>query len=514
MTFAEKLDLLMKITNTTNSVLARSISLDASFISRLRRGVRTPAKNVTYLQPMVQYLARNCGAEYQKAALWEAITSSSNLHHSETEPIEVIIYKWLREKEETEHNSVDAFLDGVTRFQFRKTDPPAAFDIDKISCRALSEVEVFYGVEGKQNAVLTFLSLVLKSKSPQTLLLYSDEDLGWLSDSHEFKLKWGILLAQVISKGNRIKIIHTINRGFDEMLSGIKQWVPIYITGAIESYYYPKSRDGLFRRTLFIAPDTSVAVASSTVGSGTENAANFIFTNSDTVKALTEEYQNFLARCRPLIHTFTALNQEDYLALLAEFENESAHTIIKNDVLSNITMPSSLVNSIMARLETPDRKQLFAYQQKRMATFYNHLQNYHYQEIFPLPDAEQVLSGKMPVNFFDILSEKQLFYTPEEYCLHLQNIIDLLKTRENFHIYITGNNCHEGSMLCVREDVGVLVGKASLPAVIFAINESSMTAAFWDYMNVLLKKESQGKIDKGRTIARLQRHILSLTQKT
>jgi len=34
MTFAEKLDFLMTITNTSNSLLARNISIDASFISR------------------------------------------------------------------------------------------------------------------------------------------------------------------------------------------------------------------------------------------------------------------------------------------------------------------------------------------------------------------------------------------------------------------------------------------------------------------------------------------------
>ena len=40
MRFSEKLDYLMKVTNTTNSALASSTSLDASYISRLRRGVR------------------------------------------------------------------------------------------------------------------------------------------------------------------------------------------------------------------------------------------------------------------------------------------------------------------------------------------------------------------------------------------------------------------------------------------------------------------------------------------
>lgn len=507
MTFAEKLDLLMNITNTTNSLLARNISMDASFISRLRRGVRTPARNVTYLKAMVEYFTRNCRAEYQKAALWEAIKSSnSQIQLLETESIELILYKWLNEKAgtapNTTPNSIDAFLDGMINFQFRKMDPVSAMDIETMACHSISEIEVFYGMEGKQNAVLTFLSLVLKNKSPQTLLLYSDEDLGWLTDNPQFTLRWATLLAQVIRSGNRIKIIHTVNRGFDEMLSGIKQWVPIYMTGAIEPYYYPKTRDGLFRRTLFISPDTA-ALTSSSVGSKTKYAANFLCTNKITLESLVEEYKDFLALCRPLMRIFTPYNQGDYLALLNEFEDEEADTIVKTDVLSNITMPSTVVESILARIDNPNME-LMSYQQKRTKQFKNSLHRNCFTEIFPLPDVDKILAGKVVVNFSDMLNETQLFYTPEEYGQHLQSIIGMLKTCENYHVHITSDNFLEGSMIYVREDVGVLVGKTLLPSVIFAINESNMTAAFWDYMKVILKKECQDKINRTQTICELE----------
>ena len=39
MLFSEKLDFLMNMMGTTNSLLAKNISVDPSFISRLRHGV-------------------------------------------------------------------------------------------------------------------------------------------------------------------------------------------------------------------------------------------------------------------------------------------------------------------------------------------------------------------------------------------------------------------------------------------------------------------------------------------
>ncbi len=509
MKFAEKLDLLMNITNTSNSVLARNISMDASFISRLRRGVRTPAKNVNYLQVMAVYFARNCRAEYQKTAVWETIKSNAKFQTQGTNTMEELIHKWLREEDKDKANSIDKFLTGLTHIQFKKNELAADVAMEKPDYKAFSDVEVFYSVEGKQNAVFAFLSLVLQSKKPQTLFLYSDEDMGWLSENRMFTLKWSNMLAQVIRNGNKIKIIHTVNRGFDEMLTAIKEWVPLYMTGSIEPYYYPKMRDGLFRRTLFIAPNTA-AVTSSSVGSKTENAANFLFTNKDTIKAVLGEFNDFLSNCRMLMRIFTPFSNDNYLALLAEFENEQGNAIVKTDSLANITMPPNVVECILARIKSSNKEQLLSYQLTRIEKFLSSLQKYHFTEVIYLPEPEKIFTGNVVVNFSDMLNESLIFYKPEEYRQHLLNIIQLLKNYKNYHVHLTRDKHLEGSMLYIREDVGVLLGKTMPPSVVFAINESNMTVAFWDYINHLINEKSQTKMNRNRIIAELGAMVAKL----
>ncbi|MCF8011018.1 MAG: transcriptional regulator [Clostridiales bacterium] len=509
MTFAEKLDLLMNITNTSNSVLARNISMDASFISRLRRGVRTPARNADYLKVMAAYFARNCRAEYQKTALWGTIKSSAKVQPQETAAMEELIYKWLKEEDEDKPECINKFLTDVSHIQFKKHEPAAPVDFDKQNYKALSEVEMFYGVEGKQKAVLAFLSLVLQNKKPQTLFLYSDEDMGWLTENRRFTLKWSNRLAEVIRNGNKIKIIHTVNRNLDEMLTAVKEWVPMYMTGNIEPYYYPRNRDGLFRRTLFIAPDTA-AVTSCSVGSEIKNAANFLFTNSNTIKALFEEYNNLLAYCRRLMRIFTPFCNDNYLSLLAEFEEKEKDTIVKTDALTTITMPPDVWERILARIEIPDKDHLLSYHQTRIKKFLSSLQKYKFNEIISLPETDKILAGDIVVNFSDILKESLAFYTHEEYRQHLQNIIQLLKNYNNYHVYLTSDRPLEGSMIYVREDVGVLFGKTLPPSVVFALNESNMTAAFWDYTNQLISNKSRCNMDRNHTIAVLEAAVAKL----
>ena len=509
MKFFEKLDLLMNITNTPNSLLARSVALDPSFVSRLRRGIRTPAKNENYIKAMADYFSKNCSAQYQKTVLFETIKNTSRLVPEYTETMADFLYKWFSEEETDNSRPLENFLEDFKNFKFKKTPQAAEIDFSNISENVAPNQEILYGIEGKQNAVIKFLSLVLKNKSPQTLLLYSDEDIEWLTDNREFTAKWASLLSQVIIRGNKIKIIHTVNRNLDEMFYAIKQWVPIYMTGAIEPYYYPKTRDGIFRRTLFIAPDTG-AVISNSILNGSKNTANFFITDKRTVLALNDEFNDFLALCRPLMHIFTPFSKGEYLSVLSEFENESSNTIVKTDALSSITLPVDAAESIHSRIDNNKKDKLLLYHKMRIKNFEESLQGYRFTEIITIPDLEDIKAGKVMISFSDMLGDAPLFYTAEEISRHFLNIIRLLKTIENYNVYLANNNNLPGCMVYAKEDVGVLVGKTSAPSFIFAINESNMTAAFWDYLNVMINKTSKEMAHKKQTIARLEAMVEKL----
>lgn len=93
MQFYEKLDFLMNITNTSNSGLAHKIKLDASHISRLRRGQRSALKDITCLESMAEYFARNCKEAYQRKAVAEALKVNTAI--SDFVELSEYITKWL-----------------------------------------------------------------------------------------------------------------------------------------------------------------------------------------------------------------------------------------------------------------------------------------------------------------------------------------------------------------------------------------------------------------------------------
>ena len=70
---AEKLDFLMKLTNSQNAALGRALRYDASYISRIRSGKRGLPSEEDFLRPAAAWLAARIREDYQKGAAAERL---------------------------------------------------------------------------------------------------------------------------------------------------------------------------------------------------------------------------------------------------------------------------------------------------------------------------------------------------------------------------------------------------------------------------------------------------------
>jgi hypothetical protein len=389
------------------------------------------------------------------------------------------IFQWLTDAQGSEFKSVDNFLNRLVARQNPQAPVPSGFMKPRDHILPDRETSIYYGIDGKRKAAICFLSEVLTLSQPITLLLFSDEPTEWMTSDPAFTSKWASLMFEVLSKGNRIRIIHTVSRDLDEMLNAISQWMPLYMTGLIEPYYYPKKRDGIFKRTLFIAPGTA-AIISTSVGGMIHEAANFLIRGARAAAAIEQEFNHYFKLCNPLMRIFTAASQNAYTDTLYEFEKERAEAIIKTESLSLLTMPENVVSSIMARFG-PSRFDLLAHLQKRIELFEENVKERCFTEIIRLPAPQDVKNGRVAVAFSDILYGGTVYYSASEYIQHLKNIVSLLKVHSNFHVCLT-KEFDTRYIVYAKEDIGAIVAKTSTPPVILAINEENMTAAFWDFL--------------------------------
>ena len=509
MRFSEKMDLLMNITKTSNSALAHAVKLDASYISRLRSGKRMIPKGGDVIRSMAACFARRCTDEFHQKAVTDALKlirfPGNSLRLTEE------ITRWLLQENENGSDRVEHFLQGLSAIKGHETSgtPAKAQGSDPLFFPR-EAVSVYYGIEGKRRAAEYFLSEIAAGEKPQTLLLFSDEETSWMTADPVYAQKWAALMTRVLLRGNRIRIIHTISRDLDEMLSAISQWMPLYMIGSIEPYFYPKKRDGIFRKTLFIAPDTA-AVVSGSIGSQITEAASLLFRDRTAIASFAGEFMQYLRLCRPLMRIFTVRDREACMATLKEFEQEQADTLIKTESLSLLTMPEDLLMTISQR-SNPDNQDSAKSHQDRQRNFQRMAQQSLYTEIIALPDVQAVKRGEVKVAMSDMLGGGAMYYTPQEFVRHLEHITELLKTRENFRVHLIRRPTEDRYMVYAREELGVIVAKTSQPPVVLAMNESNMTAAFWDFLKSIIGDKAYENPDKQAVISRLQNFLRQLEQ--
>lgn len=302
----------MKVTGTRNASLGRALNYDASYISRIRNGKRGIPPEQPFIQPAAVFFSELTLDDYQKSVLSHELGIGRPWPENNGESA-ALLEAWLNNELGSKQRARDIISAISSPFY-----SIAAQNVDYVPDEGSnSKVTFYYGNHGKRDAVCRFLTDVAKSGKAFDIYLNSNEDMSWLYEDAVFARTWAKLMVRLSTNGCRIKIIHSIGRDINEMWEGLKKWMPLYMSGTIEPYYYPRLRDGMFRKTLFIASGHSGIISSSIAGQDGD-PLNIFLEDRIALRAIEREFLAFLALCRPLMQIVRA---EDRTELLSVFDS-------------------------------------------------------------------------------------------------------------------------------------------------------------------------------------------------
>ena len=401
--------------------------------------------------------------------------------------------------------------------------------------------DVYLGIPGKQAAVLRFLDQVARHADPITLYLYSDESMEWMTESPAFAAQWRQLLTAVILRGHKIKIIHNVERDITEMLAAIEKWMPLYMTGAISPFYYPKYRENIFHRTMFIAPEIA-AVTAFSIGEVSPTTPNYYHSRPEVLEAITLEFEKLLSYCRPLMKIFTAAQQVHFESLQEEYDEAPGESIAYSNHFFLATLPESAFLRMLGRINLPKERReeaLRGYQARRSA-FFARLGEDRLTQLIALPQKQDYLqahgkmqaegqkvslsgaedglhSTEMPENPLawhpqysqlliptDCPAGITLAYSEKDWQEHKAHLAHLLRTQPNFQLYFVEPIGGQKLSLCAKEDVGAIIAKQDAPSIIFAFNQASMTRSLASYLEDLYMSLPARKRDRRHTLSTLE----------
>ena len=515
--FAEKLDFLIQLCGVTNSSIARACAIDPSLVSRLRRGKRKLPSRQTFLPHMAMFFARKIKEDWQLDSLSEVLNIATEDLKDNYQLAEIIEYwllhdeihgKTLSEKDikfESLRDKKGQILSQVEYLNILNQQT----SIKPLNQALLSKEEdlphYYYGVQGKQEAVLRFLAEVLQSPKPLTLYLFSDEVMTWMHDDKSFSQEWTRLFLACLKAGNHVIIIHDIQRNIDEMIAGVRYWIPFYGSGQLESHYFPNLRDQVFHSTIFIAKGKA-AIISSSIGDAVDGMLHYYLTDPSAIAAEEKRYINYLAKCDLLFQVLRKSDQTSFWRHISE------QLSVAEEVINFTAVPSfwTIKKNIISRISERNKNKYLSIQHEVLEKkFINKIQNHPYVEVLPLSLLE-LEAEEIQLHLQQYFSLAKPFYQSIDLAEQLEYMADLLGKYPNYSIQFMPNEIIEPAVFASR-NYKIILYHALENELSFVSSNERISSAFWTYIQYL-KNENTIQLSKDATIRQLQQRADRLRQ--
>lgn len=498
MQFYEKLIFMLNLTQTTNRVLAQELQVDPSLISRLKTGTRGVPNNRDHIKAMASYFARRCTTEYQRQALSEMLGIKLALTMKK-EQLSEILYHWLF----GESDEVGRFMRTFETINVGSIDSSQ----NVVSCDLKTNNMAYYGKEGKRAAARAVYQHLLSLKDPCTIYLFSDEADDWISEDYEFHnslQNWGLTLLQLDFRFCQIAPpVASVDLAFESLI----RWMPLYMTGQVDAYFYPRIRDNVHRRTLLVVPG-EIAMNCDSVAWQQDSSATILTTDRRLTQAYGMQFQNYLTLCRPM----QSINREPekLIHCLTKFFSQKGGRIQMITSLSAETAPPELMDCFMDKFQNHDLKMLGSLFMQEPEHLSGGGDNFEFIDIAYLASAEEVRSGNVPIipSYWD--KYLTLYYTPELYILHLKNILRIMELRDNYHFIPIHSKIPENGILMVKDVQQALLVRTAPPLTIFEISQPDIVQLFREHLLKIANRIGYTGVSRSKIMSQIRERIREL----
>ena len=353
----------------------------------------------------------------------------------------------------------------------------------------------YWGDEGLRRAVVRFLTNAAREGGE--LLLYSDEPMDWLASDPAYFARWAAMMTECIQSGVSIKIIHNIDR--TDMISAIRGWFPLYISGMIVPYIFRKVRNPRFNHTVFLRPNREAILGFFPAEHREPRWYDYI-SDERQLETIAASYQTMLSGASPFLKIYPVSRSNIFRRFFMNIQIDKCLSILSG--LSIGTMPTELLEQMLTRahIAGPSREEILAVHQMRRRKLHEILSFDSVDEVLCLPSREAVLQGKVRVNLSAELLDIPLFYTPEEYAAHASAVLSLVDREKNYHLTLLPQNPFRDLQVCIMHDTAAVM-RCGEPLAAFVLTNRLLVDSVREYASTLIR---QYGTDRGQVMAALK----------
>ena len=476
--YYQKFDLLLKELEINVSKMAAALHYDASYISKIRTGKRVPSDPAEFAENVSSYIARNCLSEEELKKI-ASVTDCDARQLENQENCFLELQKWLclAEFEKTDH--ISSFLQKMDEFNLDTYIRAIHFDSFKVP-KVPFQLPIsrhYYGLKEMREGELDFLKHTVLAKSMEPLHLCSDMPVEDMAQNEEFARKYMFGLAMVLKKGLHIHIIHDVERPMKDMMLGLENWIPLYMTGQISPYYLKGIQNKVYSHLHYSSGQA--AMTGDCISGHHENAHYYLTSHKEEVERYRKNTEYLLKKASPLMDIYREDKKEqlyDFLEKASAIEGSRRRILaapplfaIPEQLLKEILHNNQIGKKMCDRILGTQKAQ-----KSRMENIFTH--SVVTDELSEVTSMEY---DKYPVALpvADCFLEQDIVLTFQEYTECIAAAKEYASRQENYNFRLTRVKSFHNIQITCHEEKWCMVSKNKAPSIHFVIHHPKLRYA-------------------------------------
>lgn len=475
---SQKLDILLRELDINISRIAAFLHYDPSYLSKIRTGKRNPAHHQQFIEKICEYVASNYKDEQDRKKVAYLIQCNED-ELADSSSYRRKLREWLSSSKPEDVDYVSAFLRKVDSFNLDDYIRAIHFDSFKVP-KVPFQLPVsrhYYGLKEMREGELDFLKHTVLSKSMKALYICSDMPVEDMAVDEDFAKKYMFGLAMVLKKGLHIHIIHDVERPMKDMMLGLENWVPLYMTGQISPYYLKGVQNRVYSHLHYCSGQ--VAMTGDCI-SGHHDLAHYYLTSRKEEVSISQKNMEFLLKkAHPLMDIYREERKKELHASLLENAGKEGRRRRVLAIPDLGVLPKKLLEEILERNHVVlNEKTVILESYKRSATCLETILKHSVveDEVSVLSEAEY---EKYPLvlPLAECFLEKDIRLTYEEYHACIGAAENYAKANENYQFNLTKIKGFHNIQITCFEGKWCMISKNRAPAIHFVIHHPKLRYA-------------------------------------
>lgn len=477
--------------NINISKLSHSIFVDASSITKIRSGKIAPSNPIEFIENISNYIVQKYNDTNSKEIISSILNCKINDLEDNSHYLE-LLKKWMSSNTSSNNTVINSFLNNLDNFDLEEYIKVIKFDEMKVPFIPFynPSAKTYTGIEEMRMGELDFFKATVMSKSTEPVFMCNDVPMEKLVQDKEWAKKYMFGIAMILKKGLHINMIHTLNRPFKEILLGLENWIPLYMTGQVSAYYFKNFNANIYTHTNYVSGN--VALTGESVRGYQEQGRYYLITNKKDVEYYKEKSKLLLSSATPLFNIYTNTSKEDYYAFQ---KIDSKYSGKRKRILCSLpfhTISEDLLLRILKHnnISEDDTKQILLRLRKNKELVEKILEQNIFEDVVPEVSKESFENSPMCLSIIDTFIDTKIYYTYEEYLEHLNLLKEYKNNHENY-IYTTDVNlAFKNIQITICENKWAMFSKNTHPVIHFYTTHPALCEGLGNFKPLIIDNET------------------------